>query len=91
MTDPNPDPTTVAQAALESVRDEWRARHGVVALEVARRWRDGQPTDEVGIRVTVEQLLPAAEVREGELFPGTLHDVPVDIVEGKPPQLEAVE
>ena len=64
------------------------ARRGVVSVEVARRWRDGAPTDEVGIRVTVERVLPPDEVPEGELFPSSLEGFPVDVVEGRPPQLE---
>jgi len=88
MAHPDLDPTETAQAALASVVDEWIERHGVVSVEVARRWRDGSPTGEVGIRVTVERLLPPDQVREGELFPRDLDDVPVDVVEGSRPTLE---
>ena len=61
------------------------ARKGVVSVEVARRWIDGVPTDEVGIRVTVKAILPEEEVPEGELFPETLEGVPVDLVTGANP------
>lgn len=88
MTHPDPDPTETARAALATVEREWIDRHGVVSVEVARRWRNGAPTDEVGIRVTVERRLPADEVPEGELFPQLLLGVPVDVVEGTPPRLE---
>jgi hypothetical protein len=88
MTNPDPDQTVAAQAALATVVDDWRGRHGVVSLEVARRWQGGVATNEVGIRVTVERLLPAAEVRPGELFPSRLLDIPVDVAEGSGPQLE---
>jgi hypothetical protein len=89
MTSPDPESTRAAEAALAKVLEEWMARAGVVAVEVARRWRDGAPTDdEVGIRVTVERVLPADEVPEGELFPSSLEGFPVDVVEGRPPQLE---
>jgi hypothetical protein len=64
------------------------ARPGVVSVEVARRWRDDAPTDDIGIRVTVERVLPADEVPDGELFPSSLEGFPVDVVEGRPPQLE---
>lgn len=89
MTYPDPDPTEAARAALATVEREWIDRHGVVSVEVARRWRDGAPTDEVAIRVTVERRLPADQVPEGELFPRRLRGVPVDVVEGAPPKLEA--
>lgn len=88
MTNPDPDLTRAAQTALANVIDDWYARRGVVSVEIARRWRGGVPTDEVGIRVTVEQLLAPAEVPEGELFPGELDGVPVDIVEGRAPVIE---
>lgn len=88
MTNPDPDLTTAAQLALASVVDEWRSRRGVVSIEVARRWRGGTPTDEVGIRVTVAQRLPPEDVPEGELFPRSVDGVPVDVVEGSGPQLE---
>lgn len=84
----DPDPTSDAIAALAPRSTEWLARSGVVAVEVARRWRDGAPTDEVGIRVTVERVLPPDEVPDGELFPDDIDGVPVDVVEGKAPHLE---
>jgi hypothetical protein len=88
MTNPDPDRTAEAQAALATVLDDWRARRGVVSIEVARRWRSGAPTADVGIRVTVERKLAPAEVPAGELFPSSVLDVPVDVVEGSPPGLE---
>jgi hypothetical protein len=88
MTGPDPDLVSKAQEALAAVSAEWISRSGVVSVEVARRRIDGVPTNQVGIRVTVEQKLPPNEVPEGELFPSSLEGIPVDIVEGSPPQLE---
>lgn len=82
------DPTRQAEDALAAVAADWMSRPGVVAVEVARRWRDGAPTDQVGIRVTVARKRPRGEVPEGELFPESLSGVPVDVVEGAPPQPE---
>lgn len=89
MSKPDPVLVNLAQDALAKVSADWISRSGVVAVEVARRWIDGAPSNEVGIRVTVEQKLPPDEVPEGELFPGSLEGIPVDIVEGSPPQLES--
>jgi hypothetical protein len=89
MTIPDPELVEKAQEALAKVSADWISRSGVVAVEVARRRRDETPTDEVGIRVTVEQKLPPNEVPEGELFPESLEGIPLDIVEGQPPRLEA--
>ena len=88
MAGPDPESTALAEAALTGVVDEWMARRGVVSIEVARRWQDDAPTEQIGIRVTVERILPADEVPGGELFPDSLEGFPVDIVEGHPPQLE---
>ena len=89
MNDPDPALVNKAQDALAKVSADWISRSGVIALEVARRWRDGTPTNDVGIRVIVEQRLPPDQVPEGELFPGSLEGIPVDVVEGHPPQLES--
>jgi hypothetical protein len=85
MAGPDPDQVKTAQHALEKVAGDWMARRGVVSVEVARRWRDGAPTNEVGIRVTVAKKLPPEDVPAGELLPEELEGVPVDVVEGKPP------
>jgi hypothetical protein len=88
MTGPDPDLTRKAQEALAKVADDWMSRSGVVAVEVARRWQGGAPTDQVGIRVTVERKLPRSQVPQSELFPSSLDGIPVDVVEGRRPQLE---
>jgi hypothetical protein len=85
---PDPEVTRAAEAALDSVASEWMSRSGVISVEVARRRQDGVPTDEIGIRVTVERKLAPDEVPEGELFPSSLEGIPVDVVEGRRPQLE---
>jgi hypothetical protein len=77
-----------AQDALARVAGDWMSRPGVVAVEVARRWQGGAPTDQVGIRVTVARKRPRSEVPSSELFPSSLDGIPVDVVEGRPPQLE---
>ena len=88
MAGPDPELTKRAQKALAKVAGDWMSRPGVVAVEVARRWQDNAPTDQVGIRVTVQRKLPRNEVPSSELFPRSLEGIPVDVVEGRPPQLE---
>jgi hypothetical protein len=89
VTSPNPDQTRKAQETLAKVANDWMSRSGVVSVEVARRWQGGAPTDQVAIRVTVERKLARSEVPESELFPSSLNGIPVDVVEGRPPQPES--
>lgn len=88
MAGPDPELTKRAQNALAKVAGDWMSRPGVVAVEVARRWQEGAPTDQVGIRVTVQRKLPRNEIPSSELFPRSLEGIPVDVVEGRPPKLE---
>ena len=80
----DPEQVEHADRALATVPDEWLDRTGVIAVEVARRWAQGQPTDEVCIRVTVDEKLPVDQVPPGELFPGDHDGVSVQGVEGSP-------
>lgn len=84
----SPEQVAAATEALDAVREEWMSWSGVISVEVARRWIEGVPTDEVGIRVTLEKLLSPENVPPGELFPEALSGVPVDVLEGTPPVLE---
>ena len=86
MADPDPDRTARAQAALARVAGEWMSRPGVVSVEVARRRVSGQPSDEVGIRVTISPDAPPGVAAPD--FPETLDGVPVDVVSGRAPRPE---
>lgn len=85
----DPDHVKAATEALDAVRRDWMSRQGVISVEVARRWIEGVPTDQVGIRITVEKKLPLERVPTGEAFPKDLQGVPVDLVEGAPPVPES--
>ncbi len=88
---PDPDEVAHAERALGEVIDEWMARRGVLSVEVARRWRNGEPTSEVGIRIVVEEKLPRDQVPPGELFPRRLAGFAVDVEQGKSPGLQTVD
>ena len=79
----DPERMRLAEAALAKVAGQWMSRSGVIAVEVARRWKGGAPTDEVGVRVTV-----ARGSARAKSFPETVDGVPVDVVEGSPPRPE---
>jgi hypothetical protein len=53
----------------------------VVAVGVGFRTRNGQPTSEVCIVVSVTQKLPAHKLKRGEALPTELEDIPIDVVE----------
>jgi hypothetical protein len=71
---------------LKAVEKDWMSRPGVISVEVARVWRDDGPTDDVGIRVTVEKARPGAEPPGRASFPETLEDVEVQVMEGDRPE-----
>jgi hypothetical protein len=79
----NIDPETMAhaEAVLQQVRDSWLRRPGVTAVDLGFRWRDGEITDELAIRVHVERKRPWAELHEWERFPKEVAGIPVDIIE----------
>ncbi len=82
---PDPERARRAEQALQKVAGAWMSRPGVVSVEVARRWKDAMPTDEVAIIVTVRSKRPRADIAANELFPDSFDGIPVDVVEGKAP------
>lgn len=87
---PNLDPKNVrkAQDALNKVSSDWLTWPGVISVEVARRWKDAAPVDELGIRVTMDSASSALDEAGKSIFPNTLEGTPVDVVEGSPPAPE---
>lgn len=88
MTNLDPENVRKAQIALDKVARVWTSFPGVISVEVARRWKDGAPGDELGIRVTVEDAARARDEAGNSLFPQDLEGTPVDIVTGVQPSLE---
>jgi hypothetical protein len=72
-----------AIAELDKVRKEWLKRDNVTGVDVGFRFKDGQMTDELAIRVRVRQKLPLDALDKGEAFPECLGDFPVDITESE--------
>ena len=58
----------------------------MTGIDVGFLWKDGMMSDQVGIRVKVEQLLAPEEVPEGELFPRYLGDFRVQVLEEAAPE-----
>ena len=72
-----------ATAELDKVRKEWLERPGVTAVDVGLKIKDGQLTDELAIRVHVVRKLPREALSEEELFPETLGEFEVDVIEAE--------
>ena len=76
-----PEEMAKAEAALESVREEWLGREGVTAIDLGFKWRQGQMTDELAVRVHVVKKKTEIELSAGELFPKAIQGIPVDVIE----------
>lgn len=60
---------------------ELMRKPNVVAVGVGFRTRDGQPTDEVCIVVSVKTRTPASQLNSADAIPASIEGVPVDVVE----------
>lgn len=78
-----PDPASVREAIeqLDKVRRRWLRRSSVAAVDVGYRIKQGRLTDELAIRVHLEEKLPASQLPSHELFPEEVGGVPVDVIE----------
>jgi hypothetical protein len=81
MREIDPEEMNRAEAVLRQVRDSWLRRPGVTAVDLGFRWRDGNLTDELAVRVHVVRKRPWAELHEWERFPKQVAGIPVDIIE----------
>jgi hypothetical protein len=72
-----------AEAELAKVRKEWLRRPGVTAVDVGYKMTDGRMVDVLAIRVFVKRKLRPEQLEEGEMFPPTLGEYAVDVVEAE--------
>ncbi len=70
-----------AERILESVRDEWLDRPGVVAVDLGFKWTKGEMTTELSIRVHVVEKKPASQLSDEEIFPEEIGGIVVDVIE----------
>jgi hypothetical protein len=70
-----------AERILESVKDDWLDRPGVVAVDLGFRWSKGEMTSELSIRVHVVDKKPASQLSDEEIFPEEIGGITVDIIE----------
>ena len=70
-----------AIAELDKVRGDLMRRPGVTAVDVGLRYRGGELTHELAIRVHVARKLPPEALGEDQLLPEALGRFPVDVIE----------
>ena len=74
---------TAANAELEKVRDKWLRRPEVTAIDVGYKIQNGKLLDVLAIRVHVKRKLSPDRLNDDELFPTSLGDFPVDVIEAE--------
>ncbi len=77
----SPEELERAETVLDSVRTEWLKRPGVTAVDLGFKWKAGQMTDTLSIRIHVARKKLNFELNEIELFPKELQGIPVDVIE----------
>ena len=77
----SPEELDRAEAVLESVRKNWLKKPGVTGVDLGFKWKGGQMTDTLSIRVHVARKKLNIELNEMELFPTEIQGIPVDVIE----------
>ena len=77
----SPEELDRAEAVLESVRKDWLKKPGVTGVDLGFKWKGGQMTDTLSIRVHVARKKLNIELNEMELFPTEIQGIPVDVIE----------
>ena len=66
---------------IEAVRDRLMALPNVVQLGVALKETGGQLTDQIAIRVSVAEKVPAAQLSPDQLVPAEIDGLRTDVIE----------
>ena len=77
----NPAQMTVLLDLLKRNKKQLMARKGVYKVDVGYRWKDGQMTGEIALRVHVKDKKPADEVANEDLVPDEIEGFPVDVIQ----------
>ncbi len=76
-----PDPEAIAHAQAVKAKYEpmLMRKSNVVGVGVGLKERDGQPTNDVAIVVSVREKLPPNQIAPQDMIPAELDGVPVDV------------
>ncbi|WP_417670315.1 hypothetical protein [Roseibium sp.] len=70
-------------AAMELAIKKYSHRNNITGFDVGYRWNGQEPTDELCVRIHVEEKVPVAALEVTEVFPGDIDGVPLDIIQGR--------
>lgn len=79
----SPEQMQQAYETLKKVRDEWMQFSGVTAVDLGFKWTGGVMTDELALRVHVNEKRPLSEIPENEIIPSEVDGIPVDVIEAQ--------
>lgn len=68
--------------AYHKALSRFGGRPEVTGVDVGYRWKDGERTKEICVRIHVREKFPEVALSERELLPKTVEDVPTDILQG---------
>ncbi len=71
------------QASKENAVKRFLGKPGVTGVGVGYKWKDGKRTDELVVRVYVEEKKPPGDVPKSRRVPKTLAGVETDVIERK--------
>jgi len=80
VSEPTPE-LARAQAVREAHAAELMQKANVVGVGVGLRQRGGRRQEEIALVVLVRQKVPRALLAEGDVLPGAIDGVPLDVVE----------
>ena len=79
-------PTNYSEAQLQGAYQKaFKASMGrdyVTAIDVGYQYTEGQPTDNIVVRVHVKEKLPESSLEAVEIFPKEIDGVPLDVSQG---------
>lgn len=82
MTRPKQFAPEALAAALKQAQRRFRHRPEYTGADIGYRWRGGNATDQVVVRVHVRRKLPAEALGQGALLPAEIDGIPLDVMEG---------
>lgn len=79
-------PTNYSEAQLQGAYQKafkaYMGRDYVTGVDVGYQYTEGQPTDNIVVRVHVKEKLPESSLEAVEIFPKEIDGIPLDVIQG---------